>query len=57
LLPVAAAIMPGLLIHGSEHFVAGDHRTARRLLATESIGLSMVLGGLRGCRSPGPAAS
>jgi hypothetical protein len=48
LLPVAAAIVPGALIHGSGHFVAGDHQTARRLLATESIGLTMVLGGIAG---------
>ena len=40
--------MPGLLVHGSGHFVAGDRQTARRLLATESIGLSMVLGGIAG---------
>jgi hypothetical protein len=48
LLPVAAAIVPGLVIHGSGHFVAGDRRTAVRLLATESIGLSMVIGGIAG---------
>jgi hypothetical protein len=48
LLPVAAAIVPGLLVHGSGHFVAGDRQTARRLLATESVGLSMVLGGIAG---------
>lgn len=42
LLPVGAAIVPGLLIHGSGHWVAGDRQVARRLFAMGGIGLGMV---------------
>jgi hypothetical protein len=45
-LPVAAAVVPGLLVHGSGHFVAGDRRTARRLLAAQGIGLGGMVAGL-----------
>jgi len=47
LLPVAAAIVPGLLLHGSGHFVAGERRVARRLFVMEGVGVGMfVAGGL-----------
>jgi hypothetical protein len=45
LLPLAAAVVPGVLLHGSGHFVAGERRAARRLLVMESVGLGMFLAG------------
>jgi hypothetical protein len=39
---VGAAIVPGLLVHGSGHFVAGDPRTGYRLLELEGIGLGTL---------------
>lgn len=42
---VTAALIPGLLLHGSGHFVAGDRQTARRLVALEGIGLGMATAG------------
>ncbi|MCA9541624.1 MAG: hypothetical protein KC620_22150, partial [Myxococcales bacterium] len=41
-LPVAAAIVPGVLVHGSGHFVAGDADTGWKLLGMQGIGLGMV---------------
>jgi hypothetical protein len=44
--PAAAAIVPGLVLHGSGHFAAGDRPTAYRLLKYEAIGLgALLLGG------------
>jgi hypothetical protein len=37
-----AAIVPGLVVHGSGHFVAGDTRTGYRLLALEGVGLGTL---------------
>jgi len=48
LLPVAAALVPGLVVHGSGHFVAGDREAARRLLAAEAVGLGLVVAGIAG---------
>ena len=45
LLPVAAAVVPGLLLHGAGHFAAGERRVARRLLVMEGIGLGMFVAG------------
>jgi hypothetical protein len=45
LLPVAAALVPGVLLHGAGHFAAGDRRTARRLFALEGIGLGLFTAG------------
>lgn len=45
-LAVAAAILPGTLVHGSGHFVLGDRKTAIRLLALEGMGLAGVIGGI-----------
>jgi hypothetical protein len=42
----AAAVVPGVIAHGSGHFVAGERDTAYALLAAEGVGLGMVLGGL-----------
>ena len=44
-LPVAAAVVPGLLVHGAGHFAAGQRRVARRLLVMEGVGVGMLLAG------------
>src|SRR5204863_8650382 len=41
----AAALFPGVLVHGTGHFVAGDRRTGYRLLAMEGLGLGLTLTG------------
>jgi len=41
-LAAAAAIVPGLVVHGSGHFVAGDPRTGSKLLVLETIGLGTL---------------
>jgi hypothetical protein len=45
LLPVAAALVPGLIVHGAGHFAAGDRQVARRLFAVEGIGLGLFAAG------------
>jgi hypothetical protein len=40
-----AALLPGLVLHGSGHFVAGDRRTAWRLLAMEGVGAGLTVAG------------
>jgi hypothetical protein len=42
---VGAAVVPGVIAHGSGHFVLGERRTARRLLAAEGIGLGIAAAG------------
>ncbi|HTE52311.1 MAG TPA: hypothetical protein VK698_15770 [Kofleriaceae bacterium] len=42
LLPVGAAIVPGLLLHGAGHYVAGERDVARRLFVVEGVGLGMA---------------
>ncbi len=42
-LPAAAAVFPGVLLHGSGSFAAGRERTAGKLLAVEGVGLGLVL--------------
>jgi hypothetical protein len=44
-LATGAAVVPGVLVHGSGHFVAGESQTARRLLVAEGVGLGMILAG------------
>src|SRR5882724_13698482 len=39
---VGAALVPGVVIHGSGHFAAGDARTGSRLLVLEGIGLGTM---------------
>jgi hypothetical protein len=47
LVPAAAAVVPGVLLHGSGHFAAGDRPTAYRLLKIELVGFSaLLLGGV-----------
>jgi len=44
-LATGAAIVPGLLVRGAGHWVAGDRRTAKRLLLIEAVGLGLVAAG------------
>jgi hypothetical protein len=39
---VGAAIVPGLVLHGSGHVVMGDSRTGSRLLVLEGVGLGTL---------------
>jgi hypothetical protein len=43
--PVAAAVVPGVLLHGSGHFAAGEGATAWSLLKVETLGLGLVVAG------------
>jgi len=61
---IAAAIVPGILVHGAGHFAAGDPQTASRLLILEGIGVGTLAVGfipivLTGAsrRLVGPAAA
>jgi hypothetical protein len=44
-LNTTAAVVPGVLVHGSGHFVAGQPRTGYALLAAQGVGLGMMLAG------------
>lgn len=44
-LPAAAAVVPGAVVHGTGHFAMGEGKTAKNLLLMESIGLGLFLGG------------
>lgn len=44
-LPVAAAVVPGLLFHGLGPWLAGDGATAKRLFALEGTGLGLIAAG------------
>jgi len=41
-LPIAASLVPGLILHGAGHFAAGERDVARRLLLLEGVGLGMI---------------
>lgn len=43
-LAAGTAILPGLLVHGTGHYVAGQTTTGNRLLLAEGVGLGMILG-------------
>ncbi len=43
---MGAALVPGLVLHGAGHYVAGEKRTAGRLLAIEGGGVLGLGGGL-----------
>jgi hypothetical protein len=46
-LAVGAAIFPGVIVHGSGHWVARDRAAAKRLAIAELVGIGMIaLGGL-----------
>lgn len=40
---VVVSVVPGFFIHGAGHWVAGDKKTAKKLLAIQGTGLAMVL--------------
>jgi hypothetical protein len=44
-LAAGAAIVPGVIVRGAGHWVAGERRTARRLLLIEGLGLGLVAAG------------
>jgi len=44
-LAVAAASVPGLVVHGAGHYALGQKATARNLLLMEATGLALFLGG------------
>ncbi|RYZ09400.1 MAG: hypothetical protein EOO73_03630 [Myxococcales bacterium] len=44
-LPTAAAVVPGVVVHGAGHFALGQSKTAKNLLLMESLGLGLFLGG------------
>jgi hypothetical protein len=44
-LPTAAAVVPGLVVHGTGHFAIGEPQTARNLLVMEGLGLGLFLSG------------
>jgi hypothetical protein len=44
-LGAAAAVVPGLLVHGSGHLVIGESKTGLRLLALEGAGLGTLAAG------------
>jgi hypothetical protein len=43
-LAVAASFIPGVLVAGSGHYVAGDKDTAKKLLKLQGYGLAMAVG-------------
>jgi hypothetical protein len=44
-LPAAAAIVPGVIVHGAGHYALGQAATGRHLLLMEGLGLGLFLGG------------
>ncbi|HEX6767337.1 MAG TPA: hypothetical protein VF103_17685 [Polyangiaceae bacterium] len=45
-LSTATAVVPGVVVHGMGHYVAGESTTGTRLLVAEGVGFGMMLGGL-----------
>ncbi len=45
LLPALGALVPGLAVHGTGHFIGGDARTGRRLVLAQGIGLATAAAG------------
>ena len=44
-LAVGASVVPGAIVHGAGHYVAGHSQTGGRLLLAEAVGLGLFLGG------------
>ena len=44
-LATGAAVVPGVLVHGMGHYVAGETTTGHRLLIAQGVGFGLVLGG------------
>ncbi|HEX6272369.1 MAG TPA: hypothetical protein VFZ53_04995 [Polyangiaceae bacterium] len=42
----AAAVVPGVVVHGAGHYVAGESTTGTRLLIAQGAGLGLMAGGL-----------
>jgi hypothetical protein len=43
---VATSVFPGVVVHGTGHLMAGERRTAYRLMAMEGVGVGLTAGGL-----------
>jgi hypothetical protein len=43
-LAAATAVVPGIIVHGTGHYVAGQTTTGNRLLLAEGVGFGLVLG-------------
>jgi hypothetical protein len=56
-LAVGAALVPGVIVHGSGSYVLGDTDTAKRLLLMEGGGLGLAVGSLSGLALTGAARS
>lgn len=54
-LATGAAVVPGLLIHGSGHFAVGETKTGWRLLIAQGVGIGMVALGGAGLVASGAA--
>ncbi|MGI5861726.1 MAG: hypothetical protein ACOX6T_06665 [Myxococcales bacterium] len=54
-LAAGAAVLPGLLLHGSGHFVLGEREAARNLLATQGVGVASFVAGFALLASTGAA--
>ncbi|MGK4003264.1 hypothetical protein WMF31_11615 [Sorangium sp. So ce1036] len=52
-LAATGAVIPGLLVHGSGHFLVGEGRTGLSLLALGGAGTGLVVGGLGGAAVSG----
>src|SRR5690606_2313699 len=44
-LPALGALVPGVAVHGTGHWIGGDGATARQLLRLEGLGLGLVVTG------------
>lgn len=44
-LPALGALVPGVAVHGTGHWIGGDGATARKLLRLEGLGLGLVVTG------------
>jgi hypothetical protein len=44
-LATGASVVPGVLVHGMGHYVAGESTTGTRLLIAEGAGFGLILGG------------
>ena len=45
-LATGAAVVPGIVVHGMGHYVAGESGTGTRLLIGEGVGFGLLFGGL-----------
>ncbi|WP_438026660.1 hypothetical protein [Sorangium sp. So ce233] len=52
-LAAAGAVIPGLLVHGTGHFLLGEGRTGLSLLALGGAGAGLMIGGLGGAAVTG----